>query len=353
MSVTRLSGKQITSELEIAFSFLKGERVVAITGSLGKSTTVSLLGVGAQSFAPESFYGGNLGVPLADYVRELLSEKRGRAPWVILELSSYQLENFKNLSAENSAITYFTPNHLERYASLDDYYKIKWSLSGKTKRTVILNEMSKDLLDYSLRQKSNSGFRKTSRKDPSLKKYSLSTAKILGAHNQDNLAVATQVALACGWPESSIEAMKNFMGLAHRLENLGERKDIRFINDSKSTTMESVRQAVSSVIDNTKGSLILLLGGKDKSLPWEELRSLSSYKNLKCVFFGEYAKKAKEKTKLEGPDFATLKEALKAVKKLAQAHDAVLLSPGGTSLDEFKSFEERGDLFKNEISKLW
>lgn len=341
------AGGRITSELELAFSLLTSEKVIAVTGSVGKSTTVSILGAGAQSFAPDSFVGGNLGTPLAQYSKGLLN---GQKPcsWIILELSSYQLENFSNLRADWSSIVSLTPNHMERYPDLDSYYRSKWFLLERTTGTAVLNGRGGDLSTWSKGRASACPMIFTDRDDATLVPLKLKDAKLMGGHNQDNLAVAVRIALLAGWPSSSIEAMKSFRGLAHRLENLGTKNGVTFVNDSKATTIESVRTAVQSLLNpNGSSHIHLLLGGKDKNLPWEDLRSLSDEGNIRFYFFGECGALAQQKSGLVGDVFQTLEAAAKASVAAAKADDLILLSPGGTSLDAFKNFEARGNAFRD------
>lgn len=348
-------GGQVTSELALALHYLTTERVIGVTGSVGKSTTVSLLEAGLTGFSPDSFVGGNIGRPLADYVADLQEGKRKRAPWVVIELSSYQLENCGNLHCEFSAITYFTPNHMERYPSLEDYYDTKWELAKRTGKAVILNENGGDLKKYAKGRSASAQILWTEQNDEELMPLELDKAKLLGSHNQDNIAMAAKIAREAGWPESAFEAMKNFSGLSHRMENLGEKAGIRFVNDSKATTMESVRTATFGIYNqmDRKQQLILLLGGKDKNLPWEELKELYKIQKLRPIYFGAVAERAKEGVGLDGPTFKKLGEALAEVKRTAQRGDTVLLSPGGTSLDEFKSFEDRGRFFTTKVSELF
>lgn len=345
-------GGMITSELELAFSLLTTEKVIAVTGSVGKSTTVSLLGMGARSFAKDSFVGGNLGTPLARYSKDLL-EGAKPAQWIILELSSYQLENFKNLRADWSAIVSLTPNHMERYTDLEAYYQSKWSLVEKTKNATFINSRGGDLKTWARGKSAPCPMVFTDRDDISLKNWRLNEARLLGGHNQDNLALATRLALAAGWPTSSVAAMKSFSGLSHRLENLGAKNGILFINDSKATTIESVRTAVNSLLESVGSATVhLLVGGKDKNLPWEELNTLGLTKNLSFYFFGECGSLAKTKSQLSGPTYASMSDATHAAFENAQVGDLILLSPGGTSLDEFKNFEARGEAFKQIFSSL-
>ncbi|MEN0057779.1 MAG: UDP-N-acetylmuramoyl-L-alanine--D-glutamate ligase [Bdellovibrio sp.] len=352
IALARQQGVRITSELSLACSFLTTEKLIGVTGSVGKSTTVSLLGAGLQAFSSSSFVGGNLGTPFADYAADIVEEKRPPADWVVLELSSYQLENCENLNLNYGAITYFSPNHLERYSDLEHYYKTKWTLLNHTQSSVFLNKNGGDLVSYSQTHPALSSqipLRIVSKHDPELASLNLTKALLIGEHNQDNLALASALALAAGWPHSAIEAMKSFRGLAHRLENLGEHKGIRFINDSKATAMESVLIATAAAHStlSSGGTLHLLLGGRDKNLPWENLSTLTGFSPISFTFFGECREIAQKKSRLPGSAFTQLHEALDALKAQARPGDTILLSPGGTSLDEFKSFEDRGGFFKN------
>jgi UDP-N-acetylmuramoylalanine--D-glutamate ligase len=348
-------GGAVTSELALALHFLTTERLICVTGSVGKSTTVSLLEAGLKAFSPDSFVGGNIGRPLADYVSDLLERKRARAPWVVLELSSYQLENCGNLHCDFSAVTYFTANHLERYPSIDSYYARKWDLVKRTGRAVVLNSHGGDLKKYAKGRKESPELLWTDQHDEELSRYELDQAKLLGSHNQDNLALAAKLAREAGWPEAAFQGMKAFAGLPHRMENLGIRNGIRFVNDSKATTMESVRTAAFGLHEqmDRKTQLVLLLGGRDKNLPWRELAELKKIQKLRVLFFGESGAKAREATGLEGEVFPKLAAALAALPGTAGKGDTVLLSPGGTSLDEFKSFEERGKFFTEFVRKAF
>ena len=311
---------------------------------------MSLIGAGLQAFSPSGFVGGNLGIPFSQYAVEVLSEKRPRADWVVLELSSYQLENCENLCLEFSAITYLTSNHLERYKNLEDYYQTKWNILSITEKNMFLNSGGGDLVSYSEKHASPK-VRVVSKNDIPLKPLHLEEAQLIGKHNQDNLAIAATLALAAGWPQKAIDGMKSFGGLVHRLENVGNFKSIRFINDSKATAMDSVLIAAEAAHQTKEkaGRMFMLLGGRNKSLPWQDLASLKDYSDSVFVFFGECRDLAKDKSGLMGSSFEKLGEALDHVFKEARAGDTVLLSPGGTSWDEFKSFEDRGDFFKSRV----
>jgi UDP-N-acetylmuramoylalanine--D-glutamate ligase len=339
-------GVLITSEISLACLCLEQEKIIGVTGSVGKSTTVSLLGAGLQAFSEWGFVGGNLGTPFSTYAAEVL-EGRQRADWVVLELSSYQLENCEGLKLDFSAITYLTPNHMERYAHLTEYYDTKWKIKSLTKETLFLNTQGGDLIEYA-GQKTPEKVQSISKSDSNLAAWNISEARLIGQHNQDNIALAVAIAMSAGWPDSAVFAMKSFGGLAHRLENLGSINGVRYINDSKATAMDSVLIAVQAAVDSQgpQGDIWVLLGGRDKNLPWEQLEKLSEHTQCKFVFFGECRQVAQSKSDLNGESFPSLGEALGFIEQKKQIGDTVLLSPGGTSLDEFKSFEDRGDFFK-------
>jgi UDP-N-acetylmuramoylalanine--D-glutamate ligase len=213
---------------------------------------------------------------------------------------------------------------------------------------VVINQKGGDLTDWIQSHPINIPKYLCDRNSPLMIKYQLQNCQILGSHNLDNLSVAAQVLELLDAPIEAFERLKLFAGLSHRVENLGIHKGIRYVNDSKATTIESVVTAVHSTIESVPQShnLWLLLGGKDKNLPWQDLKTLIQYPNLKFIFFGECAEKAKNLSQLEGPTFSQLKSAVEFAKQSAQTQDTVLLSPGGTSLDEFKNFEDRGNHYK-------
>jgi UDP-N-acetylmuramoylalanine--D-glutamate ligase len=346
------SGLLITSEINLACESLADEKIIGVTGSLGKSTTVSLLGSGLAAFDKNAFVGGNLGTPFCDYAYGIITGERPRAQWIVLELSSYQLENCANLKLDHSAITFLSANHMERYESLEDYYLTKWRMIDKTKGTMFLNKNGGDLLVFAEKQPEFSRCIVVSSHDKNLTPHTLSQSALLGTHNQDNLALAAQIALHCHWPISSLQSMKTFKGLEHRLENMGFFEGVRYINDSKATALDSVLTAVEVAHDylSPQATLHVLLGGRNKNLPWEELQSLGKIPRVEFLFFGECRDVAKEKSRLPGPQFMKLGEAVTHVLTQAKTGDIVLLSPGGTSLDEFRGFEDRGKFFKEKVS---
>lgn len=342
-------GWKLTSEINLACAHLTDEILIGITGSVGKSTVTSLLGEALKADDANAFVGGNLGIPFAEYALQLLTQKK-KAKYIAIELSSYQLENCADLKLDYSAITFLSSNHLERYPSADAYYMTKCEIGTKTKHVCVINESSKDLVQYRshIPGKTEAVSYKTS-----IEKNYLEKSQLIGEHNLDNLAIAHKLAQHLKLSPRAFEAMIQFKGLHHRLETVGTFEGRLFINDSKATAMDSVLVATQAALTKTAQDkkLFLLLGGKDKNLPWEELHVLSQYKNIQFVFFGHCGDIAKNKSQLNGSLFSKLSEALEQVFTQTRSGDVVLLSPGGTSLDEFKNFEDRGQFFKNQVQE--
>lgn len=340
----------ITSEINLACSILADEIIIGITGSVGKSTVTSLIGAALQNEDHYAFVGGNLGIPFCEYACSILNGQH-KAKYVVLELSSYQLENAQQLKLDYSLITFLSANHLERYSSKDEYYKTKCEIGKMTKHYCIINASSEDLISY---KKNISGLVEETNYIKSENKSAIDAASLIGDHNKDNIAMAYKVGLLLNIKTDSLNKILTFKGLNHRLEIVGKFNDILFINDSKATAMDSVRVAVDAAVTQLKqqGRLHLLLGGKDKNLPWEELSVLNK-PFIAPVFFGQCGELAKNKSRLSGPVYTQLKTACDNIFKIAEPNDVVLLSPGGTSLDEFKNFEDRGQFFKNFVNEFY
>ncbi len=340
-------GAELTSEISLAASVITTEKIIGVTGSVGKSTVVSVLAAALQHEDSHSFVGGNLGVPFCEYALALLKGKPA-ARWIVLELSSYQLENCRGLNLEFSAITFLSANHLERYKSLQDYYNAKLFITSLTKNICLFNRTSKDCEVFSGSARCAYLLVNTTTE---LSESESQRISLIGRHNQDNFAIAKKLALLADWSNQAIEKMYAFKGLPHRLENIGIFHGVQFINDSKATALDSVLVAVTGCLEKISypAKLFVLVGGKDKNLPWGELSALKNETRIEFVFFGACGGTAKSGADLMGFVFKTLGEGIDHCLKSAKNGDSVLLSPGGTSLDEFKNFEQRGDFFKNQV----
>ncbi len=343
------SGSLITSELNLAYSIITTEKIIGITGSLGKSTTVSLLGEAIKIDDPHAFIGGNLGIPFCDYAINILSGGK-RARWIVLELSSYQLENCRDLEFRLTGLTFLSANHLERYDSLSAYYLAKMNLLRQSKGNNYVNSHGGDNITYL--QAQNFMFQKTDDHLFQIENYPYNSAQLIGKHNADNLLLALTIACDLGLSEKAKLQMLTYKGLSHRLELVGDFNNIRFINDSKATAIDSVITAIQAVLENSQ-RIFLLIGGRDKNLPWENLQSICCVNKITFIFFGEARDIIKQKISFPGPSFPGLEAAIDYCIQNAKAGDCVLLSPGGTSLDEFNNFEERGDFFKTKVRSYY
>jgi len=311
----KLDGVFITSEISLACSVLKDEKIIGVTGAVGKSTTVSLLGAVLKSADSQAFIGGNLGMPFCDYAKDLLLKKRPHAQWVALELSSFQLENCEGLCLDAAILVSLVPNHLERYSSQEEYYETKLKLLKICKGPFILNEDSPDLLSKKrqiseIAKIAGSTAHWVSSRSGQLTDLNLSQALLVGVHNQQNLALTAQTLLSLGFTKQQLNPLLLFSGLPHRLEMFGSWNGLQFINDSKATALESVLMAVEACQARVKPNekIHLFLGGRNKNLPWENLDRLALEKNIVFYFFGESRDIIPTKSKLTGVSKETLKE---------------------------------------------
>lgn len=344
------SGGVLLSELELGLAQLSpNELVLGVTGSLGKSTTAAWLHWAILSEDPQAFLGGNFGIPLCDYVSDRI-EGKAQAKYLVLELSSFQLELARNLRSVGSIVCNFYPNHLDRYESFAHYCLTKWNLVKRTFGPVICNNWSQLLREFSVQHQTSSVLW-SSEEDV----LGFDKSLLKGAHNAENYRLVARLLKELRIKEKCGDRLLSFPGLSHRLENIGLRNGVQFINDSKSTTVESVNRAIEACLafGHLMGTHWVLLGGRDKDLPWAELSSRKNQSNLKFLFFGEAADKIKRLSGLNGTRYQTLRELLVFLPQIVKIGDLVLLSPGGSSLDEFKNFEDRGEVFKKAICELF
>jgi UDP-N-acetylmuramoylalanine--D-glutamate ligase len=348
-------------------------RTIGITGSAGKTTTTTLVGEMAKNaYGGHAYVGGNIGDPLINYVDEMTADDIA-----ILELSSFQLEQM-TISPDIAAILNLTPNHLDRHGTMEAYTTAKrrildfqskddiailgrddpgsWSLRNNVKGklfTFSLHELEEGLNGaYSHGGLLN--LRDGNAYLPLMLKEKIS---VRGDHNVANVLAAFTIGYAAGFPlDTMLEAAEEFRGVPHRLEFVRELRGVRWYNDSIATAPERSMAAIRSFDE----PIVLLLGGRDKDLPWEELMRLASERVDHLVLFGEAAEKI-EKTVCDlglGKKRFTvarangLRDAVLKAAEVAEAGDVVLLAPGGTSFDEFKDFAERGERFRTWVQDL-
>ncbi len=349
--------------------------VVAITGSAGKTTTTTLVGRMAQAAvqAPrQAWVGGNIGLPLIEYLGQI-----GPDDLVVLELSSFQLE-LMTRSPQVAAILNITPNHLDRHGTMEAYTAAKARLiefQGPQDMAVLgredpgawaLRSMVQGKLSSFGLHRPEPGLVGTFVEDGMLYRtdgkneqpvFEQASILLRGKHNLLDVLAACAVASAAGLPVSAMAAgVEGFRGVPHRLELVRSWNGVNWYNDSIATAPERTIAAIHSFDE----PLVLLLGGRDKNLPWGELAKLVRDRVDHVIVFGEAAPKIlaaigpleAERRPYTLERCAGLRQAIQAAARIVEPGDQVLLSPGGTSFDEFRDFEERGEVFRKWVQEL-
>ena len=359
------AGAEVIGEIELAARYLKG-RIVAITGSNGKTTTTSLIGeLLREAGLPGVQVGGNIGKALISMVED--SRDDG---WTVVELSSFQLETIRTFRPSIAIVLNVTPNHMDRYETFNDYAAAKHRIfMNQTEDNVaVLNaddptvaswasglrarvmwfSVRKELGDQGVWLRGN----ELMFGDQIL--LNVDELKLRGMHNVENVAAAFAAGLAAGASVDSMAATaKQFNPVEHRLEFVAEIEGVRFYNDSKATSVDATLKALEAFA-NDSGKVVLILGGRGKKAPYEPLASLVKAKVRKLVLIGEDAETiAKELGDFGSFEFASdMNNAVTRSFKSAEKGDVVLLAPACASFDMFESFEHRGKVFKSAVGDL-
>ncbi len=348
------SGRAVIGETELAALTIRCP-IIAVTGTNGKTTVVSMLAEALQKGGLQAKACGNIGTPLVEAV------SMPETHVAVAEISSFQLETLRSLRPHVSVILNITEDHLNRHYNMENYVFLKQKLLRNSMETeyAVLNyddptvrafaEKTKaKILYFSVRERVNGAFyEKGDLYFGKEKILSAAELPIGGLHNVQNALAVIAAAKIMGIKNADIAAsLMDFSGIKHRIETVGEADGITYIDDSKGTNVDATIKAVESMQKDT----ILLLGGKNKGYDYEKLfASLEGTKVIHAVLYGENrfellksARKCNfEKLSLcEGFDFAVRIAALKA-----ERGQCVLLSPASASFDEFSSYEERGDKF--------
>jgi UDP-N-acetylmuramoylalanine--D-glutamate ligase len=370
----RTKGIPITNDAQIFLDQITAN-VIGITGSAGKTTTTTLIGEIAKSATqpPENVWvGGNIGNPLIDQVDQMSDND-----WVVMELSSFQLELIKK-SPNIALVTNITPNHLDRHKTMEKYVDAKANILAFQGPSDIAILNRDDPNAYALRgrvkgrlltfgsSKPDANHCNTFIENGMIKYFdgkfshaimSLDEIKLKGKHYHLNILAACAVGMAADFPVESIaEGIRNVKSIAHRLELVLTRNGISWVNDSIATAPERVIAA----LDAIDGPLVLLLGGRDKNLPWENLAEKIAIRQPKLILFGEAGEMIENILRKEiycGRScqidrFNNFNDAVRHASKIAIPGESVLLSPGGTSYDAFVDFEERGNLFREIVENF-
>ncbi len=323
----------VYSEMEIAYRYTPCP-IIGITGTNGKTTTTTLVGEILKNAGRQVAVGGNIGTPLSAFVDQLTPRH-----WVVLEISSFQLEYIERFRPKIAALLNFTANHLDHHQNINEYF------AAKSRITECQREDDRLILNAD---------------DPwSEKVVNKSKAQIFFFNNgrdreydNDNDKAAALIARILGIQKAIIDqTVRDFKGIEHRLEEVVVLDGTRFINDSKSTSVASLRWA----LRNVPAPIHLIAGGRDKGGDFGELKSLIQEKVRRVLLIGESTQKLQMAWRGSGVSVETavsLKEAVVLAHQEAEAGTSVLFSPGCASFDMFESYEDRGRQFKAIVHQL-
>ncbi len=367
-------GLDVIGELELAWRYLKSSPWVGITGTNGKTTTTALVKAIFQASGLNAPSCGNIGYAACELALSQ-SQTPNSSPfdWIIAEVSSYQAESARELAPKIGIWTTFTPDHLSRHKTLDNYYAIKASLLHRCELQ-IFNGDDPYLHQLGLNQWADAYWTTIKGQDnllcdPAKGVYiqdnwivafeeliaPLNLFKMMGSHNQQNLLMAVGAARLAGIEKGAIaQAIATFKGVPHRLEFIGKVKGIYFINDSKATNYDAAEVGLASV----NAPVILIAGGEAKEGDDTHWINQIKAKVTTVLLIGEAAGAFAQRLEQLGYEtyeiVETMENAVKRGLELAKKQDAkaVLLSPACASFDQYQSFEHRGDHFRQLCREL-
>lgn len=359
-------GMKIWGEVELAYELGKGQ-VCAITGTNGKTTTTSLTGEIMKTAFDSVFVVGNIGIPYTGVADQTKDDSV-----IVAEISSFMLETIDEFHPHVSAILNITPDHLNRHHTMENYIKAKENITkNQTKDDVVILNYEDPVLRafgqtlpmkvvyFSSKERVPGGMyvenghlisEFTGEKEDVL---SVKELNIVGAHNYENALAAIAFGQAMGVSLDNIrKALRHFQAVPHRIEFTCEKRGVRFYNDSKGTNPDAAIKAV----DAMEWPTCLIGGGYDKGNDFTEWVSHFPGKVKKLALIGVTAEKiAKACDQIGFKDYVfckSFKEAIDCCYEAAESGDCVLLSPACASWDMFKSYEERGDIFKDYVRSL-
>jgi UDP-N-acetylmuramoylalanine--D-glutamate ligase len=363
----RRLGIPVIGEIELTARFLQG-KIVAITGSNGKTTTTTLTGEIIASGGRKTLVGGNIGTPAVTFV-----EQSSPDTWVVLEISSFQLESIETFHPHISAILNITPDHLDRHGSMENYIAAKARIfENQTAQDYAVlnadNEITRGLakgikpqvLWFSRKHEVERGamlrgdtivYRDLVSAGSQLEIMPVSEIALKGAHNVENVLAAVAIGMAAGVEPAAIRrAVKEFRAVEHRLEYVATLRGVQYYNDSKATNVDATIKALESFPAN----IHLILGGKDKGNDYSALSPLIAGRVKRVYTIGAAAAKIESQIGNSVPvvNAQTLESAVRKAADLAIEGDIVLLAPACASFDQFPSYEHRGRVFKELVQSL-
>lgn len=362
--LAQAAGIPVISEIELAGQFLKTP-VIAVTGSNGKTTTVTLLHALLQAAGYQAGLGGNIGTPLISFVDQPLD-------WIVAEISSFQLETTYSFRPRIGVLLNLYPNHLDRHGTMEHYFQLKarlfqaqqaddkalsnWDnpwcqdLPEQTKKNFVwfARQAGPDILSWV--DQDQLWRRGASGAEPVI---ALSDLPLLGSHNHENYLTLLAVSSLLNTPLAALQqAIAKIQGIPHRVEKVAQFEGRIFINDSKATNHLATIKALESL----SPPLILIAGGRDKGGDFTPLAELIRQRVKHVILIGEAAHEFAQqirKSEYNQISMATsLQDAVSQAWKISAPGDQILLSPACTSYDMFANFEERGERFKACVAAL-
>ena len=355
-------GVKLSGDIDLFARYAKAP-IIAITGSNAKSTVTTLVGEMAAAAGKRVAVGGNLGTPALDLLDDAVE-------LYVLELSSFQLEATDQLNAEVATCLNISEDHMDRYASLAAYHLAKHRIFRGARQVVVNRDdaLSRPLVADQLPcwtfGLGKPDFKRFGLLEENGEKYlayqfdallPVRELKIRGAHNQSNALAALALGHAVGLPfEAMLQTLRSFAGLAHRCQWVGERNAVSYYDDSKATNVGAALAAIEGMGADIGGKLVLIAGGDGKGADFSALKKPVGQFCRAVILLGRDAELLATALGDAAPliRVKTLEEAVQRAAELAEAGDAVLLSPACASLDMFKNFEERGRLFAQAVEGL-
>jgi len=355
----RARGVEVLGDVEL-FARLVSAPVIAITGSNGKSTVTTLVGAMARAAGRDVAVGGNIGMPVLD----LLDKAHDL---YVLELSSFQLETTHSLEAVAATILNISEDHMDRYASLADYTAAKARIfygngalianrdDMRVRATLDMLAGGRRLIQFGLQAPAEGDFGicQNSGEDwlclGAEALLPVAKLRIRGRHNLANALAALALGQAAGLPMAAmLEALRDFAGLAHRCQWLGEYQGVNWYNDSKAT---NVGAAIAAIRGVEAEKIVLIAGGQGKGQDFTPLIEPLRQRVRAVVLLGEDAEQIETilPESLSVRHAQSMAEAVKLAAQVARAGDAVLLSPACASFDMFHGFEQRGEAFMQQV----
>jgi len=365
LAQVRSFGLPVIGELELAARFLKG-KILAITGSNGKTTTTALVGEILEKAGIPTLVGGNIGVPVVSLIEATTDET-----WSVLEISSFQLESTVEFHPSIAVILNITPDHLDRHGTFENYALAKERIfaAQDANDSVVLNADNARSAQAAVRSPARvysfsvehpvergawleQGYLiyRHSEDEPAEAVMPLSGIPLKGTHNVENVLAAVCAARLAGAPVDAIrKAIEDFRAVEHRLEYVATINGVEYYNDSKATNVDATAKAIAAF----NSGIHLILGGKDKGSDYTQLAQLLRQRVRAIYTIGTAA--AKIESQLRGVvsirTCETLDVAVSAAGNAARPGDVVVLAPACSSFDQFENYEQRGKVFKQLVSE--